>query len=66
MKKDESTAAETEMEDTQEKKKKGRSNDIRDIRSIRQLEKVKLDFDSPRLRQAMDDLGVSFEECQKK
>jgi hypothetical protein len=42
------------------------NNDIRDIRSIKQLEKVLLDFDSPRLNQAMDDLGVSFKECQKK
>jgi hypothetical protein len=26
-----------------------KNNDIRDIRSIRQLDKVNLDFDSPRL-----------------
>lgn len=39
------------------------NNDIRDIRNIRQLEKVMLDFDSPRLKQAMDDLGVSVQEC---
>lgn len=42
------------------------NNDIRDIRSLRQLEKVMLDFDSPRLKQAMDDLGVNIKECQKK
>lgn len=42
------------------------NNDIRDIRSLRQLERVNLDFDSPRLRQAMDDLGVNISECQKK
>ena len=42
------------------------NNDIRDIRSIKQLEKVNLDFDSPRLKQAMDDLGVKMEECMKK
>ena len=36
------------------------------IRSIKQLEKVMLDFDSPRLKEAMDDLGVSLNECQKK
>jgi len=46
--------------DSQERKK---NNDIRDIRSIKQLEKVYLDFDSPRLKQAMDDLGVNFDEC---
>jgi len=39
------------------------NNDIRDIRSLRQLEKVNLDFDSPRLKKAMDDLGVSLDEC---
>jgi hypothetical protein len=39
------------------------NNDIRDIRSLRQLEKVSLDFDSPRLKKAMDDLGVSINEC---
>jgi hypothetical protein len=42
------------------------NNDIRDIRSIKQLEKVLLDFDSPRLKQAMDDLGVNINECNKK
>lgn len=42
------------------------NNDIRDIRSMKQLERVMLDFDSPRLQQAMDDLGVNIKECQKK
>ncbi len=42
------------------------NNDIRDIRSLRQLDRVNLNFDSPRLKQAMDDLGVSVDECQKK
>ena len=36
------------------------NNDIRDIRSLRQLDRVNLDFDSPRLKAAMDDLGVSI------
>ena len=39
------------------------SNDIKDIRNVKQLEKVNLDFDSPRLMQAMDDLGVKEDEC---
>ena len=39
------------------------NNDIRDIRSLRQLDRVNLDFDSPRLKAAMDDLGVSIQEC---
>ena len=43
-----------------------KNNDIRDIRNAKQLEKVNLDFDSPRLRQAMDEMGVSVEECQNK
>lgn len=42
------------------------NNDIKDIRNFRQLEKVMLDFDSPRMKQAMDDLGVNIKECQKK
>ena len=47
-------------------KKNKLNNNIREIRTIGQLEKVNLDFESPRLKQAMDDLGISFEECQKK
>lgn len=43
-----------------EKPKIKLNNDIRDIRSLRQLERVNLDFDSPRLKEAMDDLGVSI------
>ena len=42
------------------------NNDIRDIRSLRQLEKVNLDCDSPRLKQAMENIGISPEEIQKK
>ena len=54
-----------ELEEEEENKIK-RNNDIRDIRNVKQLEKVNLDFDSPRLKQAMDDLGVKEEECLKK
>lgn len=54
-------------EDNDKKDKKPKlNNDIRDIRSLRQLDKVNLDFDSPRLQKAMDDLGVSMAECEKK
>ena len=42
------------------------NNDIRDIRSMKQLEKVNLDCESPRLKQAMVDLGVHEEEMQMK
>jgi hypothetical protein len=42
------------------------NNDIKEIRNERQLEKVNLDFDSPRMKKAMDDLGIPHHECQKK
>ena len=42
------------------------NNNNKDIRSLRQLGRVNLDFESPRLRKAMDDLGVSLDECEKK
>jgi len=34
-------------------------NDIREIRTIKQLYKVDLDFESPRMKKAMFNLGVS-------
>lgn len=43
-----------------------KKNDIRDIRSIRQLTKVHLDLDSPRMKQALEDLGVGEDELVKK
>ena len=43
-----------------EKPKIKYNNDILDIRSLRQLERVNLDFESPRMKQAMDNLGVSI------
>jgi hypothetical protein len=43
-----------------------RRNDIKEIRNHKQLEKVDLDFDSPRLKKAMFNLGVSKDECIKK
>ena len=39
------------------------NNDIKEIRNERQLEKVNLDFDSPRLKKAMIDLGIPLNEC---
>lgn len=41
-------------------------NEIKEIRNHKQLEKVDLDFDSPRMKQALYNLGVSKEECMKK
>ena len=43
-----------------------KKNDIREIRSKKQLEKVNLDLDSPRMKQALEDLGVSKDELVKK
>ena len=43
-----------------------KSNNIREIRTIRQLARVNLDLESPRIREAMDNLGVSTDEMMKK
>ena len=48
------------------RKERAKNNDIRELRNLRQLEKINLDFESPRLKQAMEILGVKFEECQKR
>ena len=55
------------MEDIEiiEEPKIKKNNNIRDIRSLKQLEKVNLDFDSPKLRKAMDEFGVTEDDCQK-
>lgn len=54
------------QEGVEEEPKIKYNNDIGDIRTLRQLDKVNLNFESPRLKQAMDDLGVSIQECEKK
>jgi len=59
-KRTESIANKEEVDAAPEEPKIKYNNDIKDIRTMRQLEKVMLDFDSPRLKQAMDDLGVSL------
>ena len=51
-------------EEVKEKKIK-LNNDIKDIRSLRQLDRCNLNLESPRLLQAMDDLGVSMDEMLK-
>jgi hypothetical protein len=43
-----------------------KKNDIREIRSIKQLAKVNLDLDSPRMKQAIQNLGVAESELMKK
>lgn len=48
------------LNDDDKKDKIKYNNNIREIRSINQLDKVNLDFESPRLKQAMDDLGISI------
>ena len=51
----------------EEKDKKPKfNNDIKEIRTLKHLDKANLDFESPRLKQALDDLGISVTECQKK
>ena len=47
-------------------KKDAKRNEIKEIRNYKQIEKIDLDFDSPRLKRAMYNLGVSKEECLKK
>ena len=56
----------TNKKERETDKKITKNNDIKDLRNLRQLEKVNLDFDSPRLKKAMNDLGVGYDECQKK
>ena len=55
-----------ELKSEEKKEKKIKlNNDIKDIRSMRQLDRVNLNYDSPRLLQAMDDLGVTMDEMVK-
>jgi hypothetical protein len=54
-----------DKEEIKEKKIK-LNNDIKDIRSLRQLDRCNLNLESPRLLQAMDDLGVSMDEMLKR
>ena len=49
-----------------EKEAQSKRNDIKEIRNHKQLEKVDFDFDSPRMKKALHNLGVSKEECMKK
>lgn len=37
-------------------------NDIKEIKTMKQLDKVKLDMDSPKLKQAAKNLGLKIEE----
>ena len=41
-------------------------NDIKPLKNFRQLNKVNLDLESPRWKEAMKNLGISREECEKK
>ena len=55
-----------ELKSEEKKEKKIKlNNDIKDIRSMRQLDRVNLNYESPRLLQAMDDLGVTMDEMVK-
>eukprot|EP00347_Sterkiella_histriomuscorum_P015905 403355238 len=53
-------------QDEEIKKQRRPRNDIKDIRSYKQLDKVELDLESPRLKQACHQLGISLTELSKK
>jgi|TARA_B110000285_G_C14922098_1_gene513107 hypothetical protein len=57
---------EEKLEQERLRKIRAKRNDVKDIRNLKMLERIDLDFDSPRMKKAMDDLGVTQEECQKK
>jgi hypothetical protein len=57
---------EERLEQERLRKIRAKRNDVKDIRNLKMLERIDLDFDSPRMSKAMDDLGVTPEECQKK
>lgn len=59
-------AANLDLSALAEKEAQSKRNDIKEIRNYKQLEKVDLDYDSPRLKKALYNLGVSKEECMKK
>ncbi len=44
----------------------GKANEIKEIKNYKQLEKIDFDFESPRFKKALYNLGVSKEECMKK
>jgi hypothetical protein len=46
--------------------RKRNPNDIKEIRNVKQLEKVNLDYESPRLPKDMYNLGISVGECSKR
>ena len=41
-------------------------NDVRDIRSLRQLDRLELSLDSPRFKEACENLGIAVTECIKR
>jgi hypothetical protein len=41
-------------------------NEVKEVRNYKQLEKLELNFDSPRMKKAMFNLGVGKEECLRK
>lgn len=62
-----STVNDEEAEELERLRKiRAKRNDVKDIRNLKMLERIDLDFDSPRMSKACDDLGVTIQECQKK
>jgi hypothetical protein len=41
-------------------------NDLKEVKTLRQLERLDLDFDSPRWRLACHNIGVTPQECFKR
>jgi len=52
------------MKSKETEKKLVKHNDIGELRSFKQLSKINLNFDSPRLKKAMEHLGVNKEELE--
>ena len=46
--------------------KSSKRNEIKEIKNFKQLEKVDLDYDTPRIKLAMQNLGLSKDECLKR
>ena len=42
------------------------SNDVKDLRSLKQLYRLSLDYESPRLQKACQNLGITVEELKMK
>ena len=53
------------MENPEEPKKPKNPNDIKYISSVKQLKNLELNLNSPRMSEAIQNLGLSLSDCQK-